>query len=143
MAPMTTPTVRDHLDDLVTVVDGRAHLVGSRCSLCATDTFPAQASCPKCGSDAVAPVTLPTEGAVWTWTIQRHPPKPPFRAPASFEPYALAYVDLGTVLVESRLAGKAADAWRIGDVVQLVVGPLDPDVPDWRAFWFEPQQGGV
>ena len=70
--------------------------------------------------------------------MQRFAPKAPFRAPKVFTPFALAYVDLGTVRVEARLAGKAVESWKIGDAVRLAVGPLDVDDPSWLAFWFEP-----
>ena len=83
-------------------------------------------------------VFLATEGTVWTWTVQRFAPKAPFRTPAKFQPYAVGYVDLGTVRVETRLAGKAVDSWKIGDSVRLVVGPMNATESDWQAFWFEP-----
>ena len=131
-----------NLDGLVARADDGTddgpHLVGSRCRACATDTFPKQASCPRCGSQAVDAVTLPAAGTVWTWTVQRFAPKPPFRAPKRFTPFALAYIDLGTVRVEARLAGRPVDGWKIGDAVRLVAGPLDEDDPTWQAFWFEP-----
>jgi uncharacterized OB-fold protein len=135
---MSAPAGSSRLDGLLTEVDGQPHLAGSHCETCGTDTFPVQASCPRCGSEAVGPVTLPTTGTVWTWTVQRFAPKPPFQAPKVFEPFAVAYVDLGTVRVEGRLDGKAADAWKIGDAVRLVVGPLDASDPAGEAYWFEP-----
>jgi uncharacterized protein len=137
---MSASVVPSNLDGLVTSVDGSPHLVGSRCDVCATDTFPVQASCPRCGSEHVGPATLPSSGTVWTWTVQRFAPKPPYRAPKVFAPFALAYVDLGTVRVEGRLAGKPVDAWRIGDAVRVVVGPQDDGDPDRSAFWFEPAE---
>jgi len=41
-------------------------------------------------------VTLPAEGVLWTWTVQRFAPKsPPYVPPAGgFEPFALGYVEL-------------------------------------------------
>ena len=138
---MSASVVPASLDGLVTVVDGEPHLVGSRCGDCGTDTFPVHASCPRCGGEHVAPVTLPDRGTVWTWTVQRFAPKAPFRVPKAFAPFAVAYVDLGTVRVEGRLAGKAVDAWTIGDAVRLVVGPLDDGDPQWQAYWFEPAAG--
>jgi uncharacterized protein len=132
---VTGTTVPPHLDGLLTVVDGRPHLVGSRCEACATETFPPQTSCPRCGGEAAHPVALADHGTVWTWTVQRFAPKPPFRAPNVFEPFALAYVDLGTVRVEARLAGKPVDAWKIGDEVRLAFGSVAAD--GWEAFWFE------
>ena len=137
---MTDLVVQPHLDGLLTVVDGEPHLVGGRCGQCATDTFPMQASCPRCGSTEMVPVELDSHGTVWTWTVQRFIPKPPFRQPTAYEPFALAYVDLGTVRVETRLAGKAVESWRIGDAVHLVAGPMYPDSSEWQAFWFEPEE---
>ena len=53
---------------------------------------------------------------VWTWTTQAYAPKPPFEEPPSgFEPFVVGYVDLGGVLVESRIIGAVA----IGDQVEL------------------------
>ena len=123
---MTDLVVQSHLDGLLTVDRWRPHLVGGRCGQCATDTFPRKASCPRCGSEEMTAVALASRGSVWTWTVQRFEPKAPFRAARRVRPFALAYVDLGTVRVESRLAGKAVDSWRIGDAVRLVVGAMYP-----------------
>jgi len=80
----------------------------------------------------MADVTLPDRGVVWTWTVQRMAPKPPYRAPtAGFTPFAVGYVDLGDVLVESRLL-VAEDRLRIGLPVRLVSAP-----PDGLPFAFE------
>ena len=40
--------------------------------------------------------TLPAEGTLWTWTVQRFAPKsPPYVPPADgFRPFALGYVEL-------------------------------------------------
>jgi len=90
---------------------------------------------------------LPARGTVWTWTAQRFPVKPPFRAPEPFEPFALGYVDLGVVRVEARLVGRAVDGWSIGDEVELGVELLpgeDPDDPTARwSFVFRPATAGV
>ena len=134
----------ERLGGRVEWVDGRPHLVGTRCSSCGTHTFPVQAACPRCGGSDVEAVPLPRSGTVWTWTVQRHAPKPPFRAPASFQPFALGYIDLGPLRVESRLDGRACDDWAIGETVELCVGPLvgapGDDLP-W-SFWFVPKDGG-
>jgi uncharacterized OB-fold protein len=93
----------------------------------------------------MTPVELPSTGTVWTWTVQRTQPKPPFRSPSPFEPFAVAYVDLGPVLVESRLAGRDVDGWAIGDRVELAVELLpgeDAADPDARSsFVFRPVGG--
>ena len=115
----------------MTWTDGVPALAGGRCAACDTHTFPAATACPRCGATTIDAVPLPTTGTVWTWTVQRLPPKPPFRAPEPFTPFAVGYVDLGPVKVETRLVGRPADAWTIGDDVELVV---DHDA----AFAFQP-----
>ena len=101
-------------------------LAGSRCSSCTAVVFPAAANCPCCSSADVSRVALPTTGTLWSWTIQRFEPKLPYIAPAEgFEPFALGYVDLGEVLVESRLIGDA-DSFRIGQPLELDSLTLPP-----------------
>jgi uncharacterized OB-fold protein len=121
-------------------VDGQEHLLGARCGGCETHTFPVQSTCPRCGG-AMVETALPRGGTVWSCTVQRIRPKPPYVGPDEFEPFAVGYVDLGTVRVESRLDGKPVDQWRIGDAVHLVAG--DPDgVGDVWSYRFVPDEGG-
>ena len=55
----------------------------------------------------MAPVELADRGTLWTWTVQAFEPKAPYRVPdAGFTPYGVGYVDLGDVIVESRLVGR-------------------------------------
>ncbi len=68
--------------------------------------------------------------------MQRFPPKAPYLAAAPYEPFALAYVDLGPVKVEGRLRGKAIDAWKIGDAVRVVIDTAVTPL----SFWFEPSE---
>jgi uncharacterized protein len=137
---MRRPSVSEVIDtteqrrQLINAIGEEPHLVGSACSDCATQTFPAQTGCPRCGSNAVSEVALPRAGSVWTWTVQRFPPKAPYIAESPYEPFALAYVDLGPVKVESRLRGRAIDAWKIGDAVQVVIDAAVTPL----SFWFEP-----
>jgi uncharacterized OB-fold protein len=122
-------------DQLLTSVDGTRRLLGGRCPACETHAFPIQGACPKCGT-ALVEVALPDAGTLWSVTVQRLAPKPPFAGAGSsaFEPFAVGYVDLGPLLVETPLFGRAPEAWQIGDQVQLVAG--DSSRPGWR-FWFE------
>jgi uncharacterized OB-fold protein len=115
---------------LVTNVDGVHHLVGARCESCHTHAFPVQHACPRCGS-VTAEVALPTHGTLWSWTVQRTRPKPPYRGPEEFEPFAVGYVDLGPLRVESRLDGRPVEAWTIGEPVSLVAGDPDQDGNIW------------
>lgn len=117
------------------------HLVGSACRGCSTVTFPPQGSCPRCTGQDVERRPLPTEGTIWSWTIQAFAPKTPFLgADAPFRPFGVAYVDLGGVLVESRLVTDRLDELHIGMPVRLVLETFhtDPDGTQHQTFAFTP-----
>ena len=62
------------------------------------------------------------------------------RGPDEFEPFAVGYVDLGPVRVESPARrATAPTAWRIGDAVQLVAGQPDDDGDIW-SYRFVPER---
>jgi uncharacterized protein len=82
-------------------------------------------------------VALPRRGRVWTFTVQRNAPKPPFRGPDEWAPFALGYVDLGSVKVEAQFAGRAVGEWKIGDEVELHVA-ADPEANGLIRFSFRP-----
>ncbi len=119
-------------DAALTTVDGSSHLAGGRCPACDTRTFPQAPSCPRCGADTTTE-PLPTTGSIWSWTVQRIRPKPPYAGPEEFEPYAVAYVDFGRIKVEGPLFGGAVDGWSIGQQVRLVAG----EPGDHRPYWFQ------
>jgi len=122
-------------DAPVATIDGVPTLVGARCTTCETHTFPRQDACPRCGAATVTQA-LPTMGSVWSWTVQRFEPKAPYRGPVGFEPFAVAYVDLGPVRVESTLGGRAVEDWNIDDGVRLVADDIDESGHSWR-YHFE------
>jgi len=86
---------------------GGSALRGSACAACGTTTFPAQSSCPRCGGDLMAATALPTAGRLWSFIVQYFEPKTPLPGRGEFEPYGVGYVDLGPVIVESRLTVNA------------------------------------
>ncbi|WP_183628476.1 Zn-ribbon domain-containing OB-fold protein [Novosphingobium sediminicola] len=108
--------------------DAPLHLMGGRHRQTGRVTFPYP-------GDQFDPVALPTRGTVWSYTIQRFRPKtPPYAGPETFEPWALAYVELpGAVIIEARLVGVDLDAIRIGMAVELTRVALDPAAQD--PFW--------
>lgn len=68
-------------------------------------------------------------GTLWSYTVQRFPPKaPPFAGPAdptSFEPYAVGYVELaGELIVECRLHCTNFAALRVGAPMRLTIVPF-------------------
>ena len=104
-------------------------LVGGRDRTSGRIVFP----CPADGR--YEPVPLPRKGRIWSWTVQRFPPKsPPYAGPEPFEPFALGYVELdGAVIVEARFHGIAFDKLRTGLPVELAIVPLK-DGTDIFAF---------
>jgi uncharacterized protein len=72
------------------------------------------------------PVPLKRQGTIWSWTVQRFPPKsPPYAGPVPFEPFALGYVELADeVIVEARFDGLAFDTLRVGLPVALRIIPF-------------------
>lgn len=135
-----TPTTVD--DTLFASLDP-PRLAGSKCGTCATVTFPVQSSCAKCTGSDMTRIELPDRGTLWTWTVQAFEPKLPYRVPESgFTPYGLGYVDLGEVIVESRLAGDSSGL-EIGLPMRLVLLPVWPDGSggDVVTYAFEPERG--
>lgn len=76
--------------------------------------------------DRFEAVELPPEGRIWSWTVQRFRPKsPPYAGPEAFEPFAIAYVQLGdAVIVEGRLTGFPFETLRVGLPCRTVLEPF-------------------
>jgi uncharacterized OB-fold protein len=98
-------------------------LVGSRCTRCHEVAFPKQSSCPACTGDSTEEVLLARRGTLWTWTIQRFPPPPPYIGETEgFAPYSVGYVELPEgVRVESRLTTADPTRLEIGMEMELVL----------------------
>ena len=122
-------------------------LLAGRCRDCSATAFPAPDGCPRCGGVAIEVVELPRRGSIWTFTVQGFPPpSPPYVGPASiddFRPFAVAYADLGPLLVEGPVAGDPAEV-QIGDEVDVafeVIG-TDGDGTDLVSFVFRRLEEG-
>jgi uncharacterized protein len=143
---MTTTASWRYIDDsLFASADTDSALVGTKCSGCGTVTFPVQTSCPRCSGSAMSTTTLPRVGTLWSYTVQSFAPKTPFRTTEPFVPFGVGYVDLGEVIVESRLTVADPDALTIGMGVRLttIVNHLDEDGTAVRTFAFEPTNEGA
>lgn len=96
-------------------------LRGAECAECGCVTFPYQNSCPRCTASAMSELPLPRTGRLWSWTVQGFPPKsPPYASDIPFGPYGVGYIDLGVVLVESRLTEHRPSLLRIGMPMEVV-----------------------
>lgn len=131
-------------ESLFTDTSGTA-LRGAACDACGTTTFPAQCSCPRCGGAAMTIIALPASGQLWSFTVQYFEPKTPYRGRDEFEPYGVGYVDLGPVIVESRLTVNDPSAMSIGQPVALTTVPVfdDADGTTVLTFAFGPEGGAA
>ncbi|MEO0549696.1 MAG: OB-fold domain-containing protein [Pseudomonadota bacterium] len=98
--------------------------------------------------EGIDPVTLKQEGTLWSYTVQRFPPKDPFkgeRDPAAFQPYAVGYVELeDQIIVEARLKTQDFDALTIGAPMSLTLLEFaaDQDGTPLVTYAFEPTPAG-
>lgn len=77
-------------------------------------------------------VELPRRGTLWTFTTQVfRPPSPPYAGEddaASFEPFAVGYVELpGALRIEARLTEADPAKLRIGQEMELRIVPFGHD----------------
>jgi len=116
-------------------------LLGSRCVVCGTYAFPAEAHfCrnPRCVSTEFDQVELSRRGRVWSYTDARYQPPPPYVAAEPYEPFALAAVELEAerMVVMGQLAhGVGVDDVSVGDEVELVLDILYEDDDHEYLVW--------
>ena|SRR3712207_5540800 len=117
--------------------DGEPRLLGTRCTTCSTFFFPpATGWCrnPACDGTELEPVPLSRTGRIWSWTVNRYAPPPPYIAADPFEPYAIAAVEL----VDEKLVvmGQATTTdLHVGQDVELVVDRLYEDDEKEYVVW--------
>jgi uncharacterized OB-fold protein len=117
-------------------------LLAGRCADCGTVTFPRQAGCPRCTGTNVDDHALATRGTLWTWTVQRFPPKaPPYvsTTPESFAPFGVGYVEVEDgVRIEGRLTEADPKQLRIGMPMELAAIEAPGDDPSAFTYAFRP-----
>jgi len=119
------PDLPPPIDDRLLTIDpaGQPHLLAVREAETGRIVFPAPA---EIDPDRHVPMTLPREGRLWSWTVQRFRPKsPPYAGAEAFQPYAVGYVALAdSIIVEARLTGAALDGYAIDMPMRLVAEPF-------------------
>ena len=84
----------------------------------------------------MAEVALPRTGRLWSFTVQGFEPKPPYRGFPEFEEYGVGYIDLGPVIVESRLLENDPARLRVGEPMRLALTPAFPDAEGTTVLTF-------
>ena len=78
---------------------------------------------PEMVADNIEIVPLERTGTVWSYTVQRFPPKsPPYNHGEAFTPYIVAYVSLADqLMIETRLIDVTIEDVEIGMQVELTL----------------------
>ncbi|MEM9384805.1 MAG: OB-fold domain-containing protein [Pseudomonadota bacterium] len=100
-------------------------LLGSRCQACGEVFFPKVKACANCASQDVVTHALGYEGTLWSWTVQRFPPKAPYDdglPREQFKPFGVGLVEMaGGVKIKARVR-LSSNTLRVGE--RLVLGTV-------------------
>ncbi|HKA19644.1 MAG TPA: OB-fold domain-containing protein [Blastocatellia bacterium] len=98
------------------------YLLGSRCRQCSEVIFPTNPFCPQCCEETTEVIRLSRRGTLYSFTIQRFKPPPPYRGPDPFVPYGVGIVELPEgVRVTAVLEESNPECLRVGMQMETVV----------------------
>lgn len=115
-------------------------LIGGLCRECAEIVFPANPFCPRCCRETTEPVALSRRGVLYSFTVQRFKPPPPYCGPDPFVPYGVGLIELpGGVRITSVLKAEPDDL-HVGMEMELVVEAFfeDEDGNEILGYKFRP-----
>lgn len=118
-----------------------ARLLGSRCVNCHETTFPVNQFCPQCCTETTEQVSLSRRGVLYSFTVQRFKPPPPYRGTAPFAPYGVGMIELPEgVRITSILEEADPDLLKVGMQMELVIASFfeDEDGNEVLGYKFAP-----
>ena len=118
-----------------------AHLIGSRCRECAEVTFPTNPFCPQCCAQTTEDIPLSQRGLLYSFTVQRFRPPPPYRGPDPFVPYGVGMIELPEGLrVTAVLEENDPEKLRVGMEMELTTTTFfeDQEGNDVLGYKFKP-----
>lgn len=121
-------------------------LIGSTCTTCGTYLFPRRegwCANPQCRGAAFTDVELSRRGRIWSYTDAQYQPPPPFIFDGeTFEPFAIAAVELeteGLVILGQVVSGVGVDQLSVGTEMELTIGTLfSDDEHDYQIWRWKP-----
>ena len=123
-----------------------AHLIGSRCINCGEVRFPVNDFCPQCCTETTERIALSRRGTLYSFTVQRFRPPPPYRGSENFQPYGVGMIELPEGLrVTTVLDDNNPEGLSVGIEMELVVTKLFEDEVgrDVLGYQFRPINSGV
>ncbi len=72
----------------------QVRLLGTKCANCGAVVFGTRQRCENCTSVDVQVIRLGNRGKVWSYTVVRYPPPPPYKPAVPFVPLPAAWVEL-------------------------------------------------
>lgn len=144
---MTEPAKKQRpiLEGLFEMFDDGPHLIGGRCRECAEVTFPANPFCPRCCRQTTEKIALGRRGVLYSFTIQRFRPPPPYRGPDPFAPYGVGLIELPEGLrVTAVLEESDPERLRVGMEMGLLITKffVDDDGNEVMGYKFKPEARG-
>jgi uncharacterized OB-fold protein len=118
-----------------------AHLIGSRCRQCGEVTFPVNWFCPQCCVETTENIPLSQRGTLYSFTIQRFRPPPPYRGPEPFVRYGVGMIELPEGLRVTAVLEESDPArLRVGMEMELVITKFfeDDEGNEVLAYKFKP-----
>lgn len=105
-------------------------LIGSQCSECGEQFFPAVKACANCSSENMSPAAFGKTGALWSWTIQNFMPKAPYNSAENkdtFNRYGVGFVEMSSgIKIKSRLR-MGETSFSIGQPMFLEIVPFETE----------------
>ncbi len=127
--------------DLFEWLDELPHLIGSKCLECGEVRFPANSFCPQCCKETTEKIPLSRSGRLYSFTIQRFKPPPPYRGLEPFEPYGVGMVELPEGLrITSVLEESDPARLSVGMELELIITKFleDEEGREVLAYKFKP-----
>lgn len=138
MSKTRTPAI----EGWFTMDPAKPALLGTRCTGCGSVFFPREETfCrnPACAGTKFEEVELSTRGRLWSYTNNCYAPPAPFVSPKpTFEPYAIAAVELERekmVVLGQVVDGVGASQLEVGMQMELVLGTLFEDEKSETIIW--------